>query len=71
MTIRNINLSLEDHYLQSEANRLGVTRTKLARAVMQKIIRDELIPQILNDDDPVLNEPTAPKYRRFPERHSD
>jgi len=69
MTIKIVAVPLETQYLQDEAKRLGVTRTKLVRVVMQKIIRDELVPKILNDDDPELNEPKKPNYRRFPERH--
>jgi hypothetical protein len=69
MTIKMVVVPLETQYLQDEAKRLGVTRTKLVRVMMQKIIRDELVPTLLNDGDPELNEPKKPNYRRFPERH--
>ena len=57
MTIKNVVIQLETKYLQDEAKRLGVSRTKLVRVVMEKIVQNELIPEILNDDDPgrVLN----------------
>jgi hypothetical protein len=70
MTIKMVTVPLETQYLQDEAKRLGVTRTKLVRVVMEKIIRDELVPTILNDGDPELNEPRKTNYRRFPERHN-
>jgi hypothetical protein len=66
MTIKMVVVPLETQYLQDEAKRLGVTRTKLVRVMMQKIIRDELVPTLLNDGDPELNEPKKPNYRRFP-----
>jgi hypothetical protein len=71
MTIKVVSILLESEYLEDEARRLGTTRTKLVRATMKKIIRKELVPQILNEDDPELNEPKRRNYRRFPERHSD
>ena len=55
MTIKNVVIQLETKYLQDEAKRLGVSRTKLVRIVMEKIVRNELVPEILNDDDPVLS----------------
>jgi hypothetical protein len=70
MTIKMVTIPLETRYLQDEAKRLGITRTKLVRVVMEKIIRDELVPTILNDGDPGLNEPRKQNYRRFPERHN-
>jgi hypothetical protein len=71
MTVKNVVIPLDTKYLDVEARKLGVTRTKLVRATMQKIIRKELVPQILNRDDPELNETKRPNYRRFPERHAD
>ena len=66
MTIKNVVIPLETAYLQDEAKRLGVSRTKLVRVVMEKIVRDELVPDILVDAEQALNEPPASKYRRFP-----
>jgi hypothetical protein len=70
MTIKNVVIQLEIKYLQDEAKRLGISRTKLVRIVMEKIVRNELVPEILNDDDPVLKGPPSPKYRRFRARAS-
>jgi hypothetical protein len=67
VTIKNVVIALETAYLQGEAKRLGVSRTKLVRVVMEKIVRDELIPGILDGETQALNEPLPPKYRRFPD----
>ena len=63
MAIKNVVIPLEVEYLQAAAKERGVSRTKLVRAVMQKVIREELVPQLLDDDD--LTEPRQEKYRRF------
>ena len=66
MTIKNVVIPLEVEYLQRAAKERGISRTKLIRVVMQKVVRDELVPQLLDDDD--LVEPRQQRYRRF--RHS-
>ena len=63
MAIKNVVIPLEVEYLQSVARERGISRTKLVRVVMQKVIREELVPQLLDDDD--LTEPLQPRYRRF------
>lgn len=63
MAIKNVVIPLEVEYLQAAAKERGISRTKLVRVVMQKVIRDELVPQLLDDDD--LTEPLQPRYRRF------
>jgi hypothetical protein len=63
MAIKNVVIPLEVEYLQAAAKERGISRTKLVRAVMQKVIREELVPQLLDDDD--LTEPLQPRYRRF------
>jgi hypothetical protein len=68
VTVKNVVIPLETAYLQDEAKRLGVSRTKLVRVVMEKIVRDELVPEILDGETEALNEPQAPKYRRFPKK---
>ena len=68
MTIKNVVIPLETTYLQEEAKKLGVSCTKLVRVVMQKIVRDELVPAILDGETQALNEQQAPKYRRFPRK---
>ena len=64
MTIKNIVIPLEVEYLQEAAKERGVSRTRLVRAVMEKVVRDELVADIL-DGDPVIVEPPPTKYRRF------
>jgi hypothetical protein len=63
VAIKNIVIPLEVEYLHKMAKERGISRTKLVRVVMQKIIREELVPQLLDDDD--LTEPLEPRYRRF------
>ena len=63
MAIKNVVIPLEVEYLQAAAKERGVSRTNLVRAVMQKVIREELVPQLLDDND--LTEPLQPRYRRF------
>jgi hypothetical protein len=70
MPIKNVVIQLESKYLQDEAKRLGVSRTKLVRVVMEKIVQNELVPEILNDDDPLLKGPPSQRYRRFRTRAS-
>ena len=69
MTIKNVVIPLEIEYLQEEAKERGISRTKLVRVVMEKIVRDELVPKIISDDD--LIEPPRPKYRRFRKMNAD
>ena len=72
MTIKVVSILLESQYLEDEARKLGISRTKLVSATMKKIIRKQLVPnKILSETDPELNEPRRRNYRRFPERHSD
>ena len=63
MAIKNVVIPLEVEYLQAAARERGISRTKLVRVVMQKVIREELVPQLLDDDD--LTEPLQPRYRRL------
>jgi hypothetical protein len=63
VAIKNIVIPLEVEYLHKMAKERGISRTKLVRVVMQKVIREELVPQLLDDDD--LTEPLQPRYRRF------
>ena len=41
----------------------GISRSKLVRVIMEKVVRDKLVPMILDDDD--LVEPRQQRYRRF------
>jgi len=65
MTVKNIVIPLEIEYLQEAAKERGISRTRLVRVVMKKVIRDELIPKILDDDHLSYAEPPRQTYRRF------
>ena len=65
MTIKNVVVPLEIEYLQEAAKKRGISRTKLVRVVMEKVVSDELVLDILDDDNQVRHEPPQPKYRRF------
>ncbi len=63
MTIKNVVIPLETEYLQETAKEYGISRTKLVQVVMEKVVRDELVSKILNNE--VLIEQPQPRYRRF------
>ena len=65
MTIKNIVIPLEVEYLEKAAKERGISRTKLVRVVMERVVRNELIPKILGDDEPAVAEPPQQRYRRF------
>ena len=65
MTVKNIVIPLEIEYLQDAAKERGISRTKLVRVVIEKVVRDELVPKILDDHDLSYAEPPRQKYRRF------
>ena len=65
MIAKNVLIPLEIEYLQKAAKERGISRTKLVRVVMEKVVRDELVPKILDDDDLSYAEPPRQKYRRF------
>ena len=64
MTIKSVVVPLEVEYLQAAARERGISRTKLVRIVMEKVVRDELVSKILSDDD-LVAEPAQQRYRRF------
>ena len=68
MTIKNVVIPLETEYLQETARKYGISRTKLVQVVMEKIVRDELVSKILDNE--ILIEQSQPRYRRFPNRRS-
>ena len=68
MTIKNVVVPLQIEYLEEAAKQRGISRTKLVRVVMEKVVRDELVLEILGDDNEVRIEPRQPRYRRFRER---
>jgi hypothetical protein len=63
MAIKNVVIELDVEYLQTVAAERGVSRTKLVRAVMNKVIEKRLISEIIDDAD--LVETPTPRYRRF------
>jgi hypothetical protein len=71
MTVKNVVVPLEIEYLQEAANKRGISRTRLVRVVMEKVVMDELVLKILDDDDRVRNEPPKPRYRRFQKMRAD
>ena len=64
MTIKNVVIPLEVDYLEQAAKERGISRTKLVRVVMEKVVRDELVSEFVSDDDLAADTP-APRYRRF------
>ena len=71
MTIKNVVVPLEIEYLEKAAKKRGISRTKLVQVVMEKVVKDELVLAILDDDDRLRNEPCPPRYRRFREKNAD
>jgi hypothetical protein len=71
MTIRNVVVPLEIEYLQEAAKKRGISRTRLVQVVMEKVVKDELVLAILNDDDQPRNELRQPRYRRFREGNAN
>jgi hypothetical protein len=65
MTVKNVVVPLEIEYLQEAAKVRGISRTKLVRVVMEKVVRDELVPKILDDEDLLHADPPRQRYRRF------
>ena len=65
MTVKSVVIPLEIEYLQQAAKERGISRTRLVRFVMEKVVRDELVPKILDADDLSYAEPPRQKYRRF------
>ncbi|MGV7218248.1 hypothetical protein [Bradyrhizobium sp. UFLA05-112] len=68
MTIKNIVVPLKVEYLQKAAKERGISRSKLVRFVMEKVVNDELVPAILGEDDLSNAEPSPQRYRRFRDR---
>ena len=66
MTIKSVMVPVEVEYLQAAAAERGVSRSKLVRVVMKKVVEKKLVPQIIDDDD--LIEQPVQRYRRFRDR---
>jgi hypothetical protein len=65
MTIKNVVIPLETEYLQETAKQYGISRTKLVQVVMEKVVKDELVSKIL-DNEALIEQPQQ-RYRRFRE----
>ncbi|QIO98899.1 hypothetical protein [Bradyrhizobium symbiodeficiens] len=65
MTIKNIVIPLEIEYLQQAAKHRGVSRTRLVRLLMERVVKDELVPLILGNESLQKQEEGQQRYRRF------
>jgi hypothetical protein len=65
---KNIVLELATEYLQEAADLRGISRTKLALIVMERVISDRLVLSILKDNDARMVLAPVIKYRRFKPR---
>jgi hypothetical protein len=63
MPIKAIVIPLDTEYLQAEAKARGISRTMLARLVMERIIERKLIAEIVGTAPIIIPKPV--KYRRF------
>jgi hypothetical protein len=68
VAIKNIVIPLEVEYLHEVAKERGISRTKLVRFVMEKVVKDKLVCAILGSNDLSNVEPPPQKYRRFRNR---
>jgi hypothetical protein len=68
MAIKNVVIPVEVEYLQQAAKERGISRSKLVRIVMQKVVSDELVCDILGDQSLADVEPPPRRYRRFNDR---
>ena len=69
MTIKSVVIPLPVDYLEQAAKERGISRTKLVRIVMEKVIRDELVSDLVSEDELAADTP-QPRYRRFRDRAS-
>lgn len=63
MPVKAIVIPLDTEYLQAEAKARGVSRTMLARLVMERVIERQLVAEIVGTQHIVVPKPV--KYRRF------
>jgi hypothetical protein len=68
MAVKNVVIPLEVEYLQIAAKERGVSRTRLVKVVMEKVVKDQLVADILGDE-AVTAERTPARYRRFRDQH--
>lgn len=65
MVIKTVTLTIETDYLQRVAKQRGISRSRLVRILIEKIMRDRLVEEIVTDAD-VTADARSPRYRRFP-----
>lgn len=65
MVVKNIVIPLKVEYLQKAAKDRGISRSKLVRYVMEKVVNEELVHKILGEGDLSNIEPAPRRYRRF------
>jgi hypothetical protein len=63
--LKNVVVPLDTEYLEQAAKLRGISRTRLVKVVMDKIIADQLVPDILDDGGRKMSVPKPTKYRRF------
>ena len=70
MTVKNVVVELEVEYLQKAAKERGVSRAKLVRLLMKKVIAEELVSDMLGDGNLADAESPSKRYRRFRKREN-
>ncbi|MBN9041348.1 MAG: hypothetical protein J0H38_08670 [Rhizobiales bacterium] len=66
--IKNVVIPIETEYLEEAARVRRISRTRLVQIVMEKIVTDQLVTSVLNDDDREHTIESKPRYRRFQPR---
>jgi hypothetical protein len=63
--IKNVVVALNTEYLEEAAKVRGISRTRLVKVVIERIIADRLVPVVLDDGDREMFVPKPVKYQRF------
>lgn len=63
--IKNVVIPIETEYLEQAARVRRISRTRLVQMVMEKIVTDQLVTTVLDDDDREHTIECKPRYRRF------
>jgi len=64
MSLKSVVVTVESEYLQQVAQQRGISRTRLLRLLMEKIVRDQLAAEIVTEAD-IVADVSLPRYRRF------
>lgn len=64
MVVKTVTLTVESDYLQAVAKQRGISRNRLVRILIEKIVRDRLIEELVTAAD-VTADVRQPHYRRF------